>query len=650
MRVKIMQGSVLFLRFSKEHKLFTNIWYALGYKDLKRDFSFSLDASFCRNAAFFQHVTRAKGMFMNQLISRLKKSRFFQSKTTAIWLTVLYPIALYCFAELGQMQSLSEVLAFTWSRFRVAVFGCLLVAAVFWTLNFLFRRVWIGASVTGALFMIISTVEYHKYYVSGCHLLFSDLAFVKGIADVSKFARLRFNPLLFLLFILTALYIICIWMTGMRLKGSLPKRASLAAVVGGVTAMAIVVPAFFAPVCTVFGIDNTLTYNTYDDDERFANNNLITNFTVSINQTLTSTVQQPEEYSQEAIDELLVAVDGESVSVKPNVIYIMSESYGDFRRLGKVKNGDQIYAALDEVLAEGAYGTSVVPTYGNGTVRTEFELMFGLPVKSLNNAGIPHQLLKSGVEQDTFANMYKSQGYNTTYIHPYRSNFYDREEVYSEYGFDQMLFMDDLTVEVNNYRDFIDDDTAFRQAEAVLKSTDGPDYIHITTMQNHQPYLDDQGGELENYFDGIQTSNEALREFTNFLKTFDEPTILVFTGDHFPFFTPECNYYRDMGITVDNCEKLYEKTWLVWNNYDLDTSSLPKATFSTFYLPHLVYQLAGFESPFVNTILKEMATRPIYSIAVNPSTNSELLDLLTYDRTMGNSYSEPEHASMNIDD
>ena len=95
-------------------------------------------------------------------------------------------------------------------------------------------------------------------------------------------------------------------------------------------------------------------------------------------------------------------------------------------------------------------------------------------------------------------------------------------------------------------------------------------------MQNHQPYLDDQGGELENYFDGIQTSNEALREFTNFLKTFDEPTILVFTGDHFPFFTPECNYYRDMGITVDNCEKLYEKTWLVWNNYDLDTSSLPK--------------------------------------------------------------------------
>lgn len=587
---------------------------------------------------------------MRSLISKLRNLKFFRSKKIAICLVVLFPVVLYCCAEIGQMQSLSSMLHFTWNRFRVAVFGCLLIAAIFWTLNFLFRRVWIGATITGLLFMTISAVEYHKYAMTGCHLMFSDLIFVNGIADVSKFARLKFNVPLFILILLIACYVICIWLTGMQVKASLPRRCSMAVVVGGITVMSIVVPAFFAPVCSVFGIDNTTTYNTYDSDARFANNNLITDFTVSINQTITSSVQEPEEYSAEVIDDLLVPVEAEPTSVKPNIIYIMSESFGDFRRLGNVENADKIYAAFDEVLEESAHGTSVVPTYGNGTVRTEFELMFGLPVKSLNNAGIPHNLLKSGVEQDTFANMYKKQGYNTTYIHPYRSNFYDRDDVYSEYGFDQMIFMDDFTVPVNYYRNFIDDDTAFRQAEEVLKSTDSPDYIHITTMQNHQPYLDDQGEEVSNYFDGIQVSNEALKEFINFLKTFDEPVILVFTGDHFPFFTPECNYYRDLGINVDNCEKLYEKTWLVWNNYGLDTSSLPTETFSTFYLPHLVYQLAGFENPFVDTVLEEMKKEPIYSVAVNPTTNSELLDLLTYDRTMGNSYSEPGHADMNIDD
>lgn len=588
---------------------------------------------------------------MKQAVLRLKQSRFFASKRTAWILAGLYPILIYCFAELGQMQSLSEIFSFTWSHIRVAAFGCLVVAAVFWTVNFLCRQIWIGAAVTGVLFMTISTVEYHKYFVTGCHLLFTDLIFVKGIADVSKFARLHFNPLLFFLILLMALLTACIWLTGARLKGSLPKRAVLAVTVSGVTALSVAVPAFFAPVCKVFGIDNTPTHNVYDDDQRFSNNNLITNFAVSINQTMTSVVQEPDNYSQTAIDGLLPSVEEEpAAAVKPNVVYIMSESYGDFRRLGNVENGDAIYAAFDQVLSESAHGTSVVPTYGNGTVRTEFELMFGLPVKSLNNAGIPHQLLKSGVEQDTFANMYKSQGYRTAYIHPYRSNFYDRKDVYSEYGFDQMLFMDNLTVDVNYYRNFIDDDTAFRQAESLLESTDDPIYIHITTMQNHQPYLDDQGEEVSNYFDGIWTSNEALLDFVNFLKAFDEPTILVFTGDHFPFFTPACNYYRNLGITVDNCEKLYEKTWLVYNNYGLDTSSLPEETFSTFYLPHLVYRLAGFESPFVDAVLKEMETRPVYSVAVNPSTNSELLDLLTYDRTMGNSYSEPEHMEMNIDD
>ena len=587
---------------------------------------------------------------MSRLIQRLRESRFFRSEITKRVLILAFPIVLYWFAELGQCQNLSQMLSFTWNRFRVALFGCLLVAAIFWTLAFLVRRVWISAAVTGLLFMTISTVEYHKYYVTGCHLLFSDLIFVKGIADVSKFARLHFNVLLFFLILLAALYVLCIWLTGARLNGSLPMRASLAVVIGGVMMLSIVVPAFFAPVCTVFGIDNTPTYNAYDDDQRFANNNLITNFTVSINQAVTSSVQEPDDYSQAVIDGLMESTAKAEPEVKPNIIYIMSESYSDFRRLGNVENGDRIYRDLDTILSESAHGTSVVPTYGNGTVRTEFELMFGLPVKSLNNAGVPHQLLKSGVEQDTFANMYKAQGYNTTYIHPYRSNFYDREEVYSEYGFDQMLFMDNLTVDVNYFRNFIDDDTAFRQAEEVLRSTDGSDYIHITTMQNHQPYLDDNGKEVSNYFDGIETSNAALLSFINDLKAFDEPTILVFTGDHFPFFTPECKYYQNLGITVDNCEKLYEKTWIVWNNYGLDTSSIPDETFSTFYLPHLVYRLAGFESPFVDTVLKEMRTRPIYSVAVNPSTNSELLDLLTYDRTMGNNYSEPGHSNMNIDD
>ncbi len=601
---------------------------------------------------------------MKEKIQALRNMRFFQSKKSGVMLAVVYPIVLCFLAEIGQSQSITQILKFTWTRFGVFLFSTLLIAMIYWILGLLVKKMWISTLLTGVLFMLISAVEYHKYIVTGSHFQFGDLSMVTGFADVTKFARLQFNPLLFILILLMFLYVGVMWLTGYELKGAFWKRCSACVLMAGITVISIIVPAFFTPVCEVFGIDNTVTYNSYSEEERFENNNLISNFTVSINQTISSSVSEPEEYSEQTIekilenskpsDEEILAVQQNETSekVKPNVIFIMSESYGDFRRLtDDLENADQIYSDLDAVAAEGVSGTSMVPTFGNGTVKTEFELMFGLPVKSLGNAGIPHKLLKSGVEQDTFANMYKDVGYNTTYIHPFRSTFYDREDVYSEYGFDQMIFEDDFTAPVENFRNYINDDTAFRQAEEVMKSTDGPDYIHITTMQNHQPFIDGIGEEVDNYFEGIQLSNQALRDFTERLKTWDEPVILVFTGDHFPFFSPDCDYYNQIGITVDNCEKLYKKTWIVWNNYELDTSSLPtNQLFSTFYLPHYIFQLAGFSTPFVDVMMDVFEEEPLYSVALNPTTSSELLDLLTYDRTIGENYSEIDGRRFNFND
>ncbi len=599
---------------------------------------------------------------MKELINRLRAARFFQWKKAGPLLCIFFPFVLAVFAELGQSQSLAELVDFASGRFSVFLFSCLLVNIVYWSLSLLIRRMWISTAVTGVLFMTISVVEFYKYAMTGSHFQFGDLAMVTGVADVTKFARITFNPLIFVLILLTLLYIFAVWLTGCRLKGAFWKRCSACALMAGMTAIFLMVPAFFAPVCSVFGIDNSITYNSYGEAERFKNNKLITNFAVSINQSVATAVTEPEEYSEEVIEEILDNAEedvlpagvntGTAAAERPNVIFIMSESYADFRRIvPNLKNGDEIYAGLDAVAAESRSGTSVVPTFGNGTVKTEFELMFGLPVKSLGDAGIPHKLLKSGVEQDTFANMYKDAGYNTTYIHPFRSTFYDREDVYSEYGFDRMIFEDNFTVETHNFRNYIDDETAFRQAQEVMESTDGPDYIHITTMQNHQPFIDGVGEEVDNYFAGIQFSNEALREWTEQLKNWEEPVILVFTGDHFPFFSPECDFYNEIGITVENCSKLYEKTWLVWNNYGADTSALPGSEkFSTFYLPHFVYTMAGFQNPFVDVMLESYEEEPLYSMSVNPTTTSELLDLLTYDRTIGENYSEIDGRKFNFND
>ena len=77
---------------------------------------------------------------------------------------------------------------------------------------------------------------------------------------------------------------------------------------------------------------------------------------------------------------------------------------------------------------------------------------------------------------------------------------------------------------------------------------------------------------------------------------------------------------------------------------------MPEEPISTFYLPHLVYRLAGQENPFVETMLEEMELEPVYSVAVNSTTESELLDMLTYDGVMGENYWEVDGRMKNFND
>ena len=232
--------------------------------------------------------------------------------------------------------------------------------------------------------------------------------------------------------------------------------------------------------------------------------------------------------------------------------------------------------------------------------------------------------------------------FSDSYIHPYSAGFYDRGDTYSRYGFDRMLFADDLTVPVGTFHSgYVDDDTVYRQAEAIMAQTDGPDFIHITSMQNHMPYDDPAGqlSEYEYYLQGIEKSCGELADFLERLGKADEPCIVLFIGDHFPYFSGEDSIYQKLSINSENCGVLYEQSFLLWSNKGL-AGPLPEETISAFYLPHLLYQAADLpENPFTEAVLGEMEKAPVYSVSLPQSGSSQLLDMLAYDRVLGEGYS-----------
>ena len=64
-------------------------------------------------------------------------------------------------------------------------------------------------------------------------------------------------------------------------------------------------------------------------------------------------------------------------------------------------------------------------------------------------------------------------------------------------------------------------------------------------------------------------------------------------------------------------------------------------TISAFYLPYIIIYLINCETtPFINTMQNIMEEYPLYSPSVQSSySRNESLDLITYDRVIGENYS-----------
>ena len=162
----------------------------------------------------------------------------------------------------------------------------------------------------------------------------------------------------------------------------------------------------------------------------------------------------------------------------------------------------------------GTEGTLIVPTYASYTVRTEFELLFGLPVKSLNDPNMPQRMMLER-QQPTVPAYYKSWGYSTAYVHPFQSSFYSRKRIYGQFNFDQMIFEDDFTVPVTTYGEYIDDNVVYNQIESLIASTDERCMCMPLPCRTISYSDGDSDDEFINYLSRIQHSADGLADFWN---------------------------------------------------------------------------------------------------------------------------------------
>ena len=569
-------------------------------------------------------------------------------KMTNLFLMFFFPVFIVSMAEINQSKTVSKFILFLVEKPTVMLFDVLLAGIIFCGLLFIFKKGWIAVTVQSVVYFTLSIVELFKYNTNGNHLILSEMKLFRSVKSLTSFAYIKITPVLVIYTLIVLAYIAAVFVFNPKLKMKMAKRIVPAAACVVSCTVFFAVPSVADPVYSLFSVDSTAANNVFRLNQKFENNSFLAFIVQTFSETISNKIVKPESYSADTIDDLLdVEVEKETDDdfIKPNVIVVMSEAFADFRKFDELDLDTDAYDSYDEVAEEGFKGTAIVPTFASFTVRTEFELLFGLPVKSLNDPNMPQRMLLDR-EQPTIVQCYDDLGYSTAYVHPFLSSFYSRNRVYSNFGFDTMIFDDSFTVPVEYEGTYISDETVFNQIEKLIKETDKPLYVHTTTMQNHQPYSDGDNTdeELANYLSKIKITSDAFKKFTEHLSEIDEPTVVLMVGDHFPSFKAENSAYDKININADNCSSVYEQSYVVWSNYITDYSSMPDEKISTFYLPYVMYNLIDApKDTFIQAMTDKMQTLPIYSTQYDSDIrHDEELDVLTYDRILGDNISTEE--------
>lgn len=564
-------------------------------------------------------------------------------------LMIIFPLFITCMAEINQFKYIGSFLNFISERPSVFLFDLMISGIVSVLLLSIFRKGWIASAVQGVLYMALSITELFKYGANGNHLLLSDMKLFKSLKSMKSFDYVRITPQL-IIYCLTVLIVLAVIF---HFNPILPrhkplKRAAAAAACTTFGMCMVVFPSFYNPIYSLFNIDTTASNNAFLLNEKFENNSFLAFIVQTASESYANRLVKPDNYNEEYVEEITDVKPEHSGNfnngVKPNVIVVMSESYADFRVFDELNIDDSYYTGFDKACSEGVSGTAITPTYASWTVRSEFELLFGLPVRGINTPNMPQRELAER-EQPAIAQYYKSWGYKTAYVHPFQSSFYSRSRIYGEFGFDTMIFHDDIdntsdfTVPVEHFGTYVDDSTVFNELIDIIKTNDEPTYIHTTTMQNHQPYNlgEDPNDELGNYLTWVQHTNEGLTAFLDELETLDEPTLVFFVGDHFPSMRGETSVYNRLNITGENCSTLYEQKYFFWSNYNADFSEVPQEDFSFFYVPYVIIDIIDApHDSFIEKMDSFMEEIPVYTSDYNDGTpDNEELDVLTYDRVVG---------------
>ncbi|MDR0921383.1 MAG: LTA synthase family protein [Lactobacillales bacterium] len=317
------------------------------------------------------------------------------------------------------------------------------------------------------------------------------------------------------------------------------------------------------------GYNQSALWIPYSQKMNYYNVGFVGGFLYNLN---VSPMDKPEGYSQETIEKIVKnypPVKETTTSEKPNIVFVMSESFSNPDLLKGIELNQNPIESYQEVARKGIRGSMLSQGYGGGTANIEFEALTSFSIEPLNaQLTTPYTQLVPKLENfPSIVEQVEHLGYETTAIHPYNTSMYKREDVYRVLHFNQFLSEKNMTnTEKQENNPYISDESAYKEVLKQLDKSTQPQFVHLVTMQTHMPYENKystldfysfgaaNNRTLDNYFQDIHEASEALGQFVEQAKKLKRPTIIVFWGDHLPGIYDENIRQQNTNATLHQTE------------------------------------------------------------------------------------------------
>jgi len=592
---------------------------------------------------------------------------------------VLFFLATALFAHVAEVHNTIELgiwfTDYVPILINVAVLG--IFTLFFYSLTARFRP---ACAMTFVLTVTASLAHWMKLAVGRGPLYPWDLALIGETANVMDWSCLLgyWPNLLLMLPVVPALVIT--WMLLPRVRpANIPVR------LGGLALSIAFFASLFFPQYSALGqFHDRILQRTFQQNQTYARAGVLLGFMAYVQYF---NVTAPEDYCEQAIDEILtrhglagkpVGTTAPADTQKPvNLIVILGESFWDPTALKGVTFGDKDPIPTFRRLArEFGRVDMVCPVFGGGTCDSELEVLTGCNMAFFPPGSAPYKYYIRK-PMPSLASILRDQGYQTIAVHAVEDSYFNDREVQPRLGFDTFLNATRWK-HVEKIQHYITDASTSREviriADAAAKEGK-PFFISVNSMEVHWPYPADRyynrtelanlqaprldpklRGTLETYISGLRRADKALKMLVDHFAESEDPTMIVFYGDHLPAIGEDYILYRKTGIwneDDDNRLPLHTVPAVFWSNCGITLDPKDRQPISMPYLsPIILRTMSRPMPPFFRFLELCRKQYPVFSVSgcidargrhvpIDDVLKTDLANdyrLLQYDRVFGEQY------------